>query len=426
MHPAEAPAPARHAEGQTDPARDGVTTPVGRRAGRSVAILLLGVMGGAATLAWFGITDRAKGMQEIETWTAKQAVPTVRLVQPKRGPMSEDLTLPGSLSAYSTGSLYARASGYVTAWHKDIGARVKKDEVLAEISAPDLDQQLVEARATLAQLQAAIAQAQANADLSEATNKRTSRLVAQGWSSEERGDTDRFTSVSRTAALSVAKANLLAQQAVVGRLEELTRFKEIRAPFDGVVTSRTVDIGDLLTAGGTSGKPLFRVSDIHRVRAYVHVPQAFLAAMKPGLKATLHVPGYENPFTAEVTTTSNAVAEDSRKGLVELQADNPDGKLWPGAFTEVHFHLPTNADTLRVPATALMFNRSGMMVAEVEDHRVRLKPVTLGRNLGNEVEIRSGVTPDERLVDNPQEYLATGDVVRIAGEDSPPRTASAE
>ncbi len=160
---------------------------------------MFGLCAGAASLAWFGIADRAKGMQEIEGWTAKQAVPTVRLVQAKRGPMSEDLTLPGSLSAYSTGSLYARASGYVTAWHKDIGARVKKDEVLAEISAPDLDQQLAEARATLVQLQAAIAQAQANADLSEATNKRTSRLVAQGWSSEERGDTDRFTSVSRTA-----------------------------------------------------------------------------------------------------------------------------------------------------------------------------------------------------------------------------------
>ncbi len=212
---------------------------------------------------------------------------------------------------------------------------------------------------------------------------------------------------------------------MVGRLEELTRFKEIRAPFDGVVTARSVDLGDLLTAGGTSGKPLFRVSDIHRVRVYVHVPQAFLAAMRPGLKATLQVPGYENPFAAEVTTTANAVAEDSRKGLVELQADNPDGRLWPGAFAVVHFHLPSNPGTLRVPATALMFNRSGTLVAEVEDHKVRLKPVALGRNLGNEVEIRSGVTPDERLVDNPQEYLASGDIVRIAGEDTPPRTASA-
>ncbi|MCJ2104661.1 efflux RND transporter periplasmic adaptor subunit [Methylobacterium sp. E-041] len=396
------------------------------RSGRRVGALLAGVAIGAAALAWVGISDRAKGMQEVESWTERQAVPTVRVVHARRGPMDEDLTLPGSLSAFYTGTLYARASGYVTAWHRDIGARVRKDEVLAEISAPDLDQQLAEARATLVQLQAAVDQAQANADLSAATNKRTARLVTQGWSSEERGDTDRFTAASRTAALSVAKANIVAQQANVGRLEELTRFKEVRAPFDGVVTARNVDIGDLLTAGGTSGRPLYRVSDLHRVRAYVNVPQAFLAVMKPGLKASLRVPGQEAAFDAEVTSTANAIAEDSRKGLVELQADNPEGKLWPGAFVEVRFHVPSDPGTLRVPATALVFDRNGTQVAQVgDDHRIALKPVTLGRNLGNEVEVRAGVTTAERLIDNPQEFLASGDVVRVAGEEAAPRTASA-
>jgi membrane fusion protein (multidrug efflux system) len=394
---------------------------------RNVATLLSSVAVGAAALAWVGISDRAKGMQQVDAWTERQAVPTVRVVHAQRGPMSEDLSLPGSLSAYYTGSLYARASGYVTAWHKDLGARVRKDEVLVQISAPDLDQQLAEARATLTQLQAAVDQAQANADLSAATNKRTTRLVAQGWSSEERGDTDRFTAASRTAALSVAKANIVAQQANVGRLEELTRFKEIRAPFDGVVTARNVDIGDLLTAGGTSGKPLYRVSDIHRVRVYVNVPQAFLGAMKPGLKASMRVPGLEEAFTAEVTSTANAIAEDSRKGLVELQADNPDGRLWPGAFVEVQFHVPSNPGTLRVPATALVFNRNGTLVAQVQDdHRVALKPVTLGRNLGTDVEVRAGITPAERLIDNPQEFIASGDLVRVAGQDDAPHTASAE
>ncbi|MCJ2057084.1 efflux RND transporter periplasmic adaptor subunit [Methylobacterium sp. J-048] len=394
--------------------------------GRRVGLLLAGVAIGAAALAWVGINDRAKGMQEVESWTEQQAVPTVRVVHARRGPMDEDLTLPGSLSAFYTGTLYARASGYVTAWHRDIGARVRKDEVLAEISAPDLDQQLAEARATLVQLQAAVDQAQANADLSAATNKRTARLVTQGWSSEERGDTDRFTAASRTAALSVAKANIVAQQANVGRLEELTRFKEVRAPFDGVVTARNVDIGDLLTAGGTSGRPLYRVSDLHRVRAYVNVPQAFLAVMRPGLKASLHVPGQEASFDAEVTSTANAIAEDSRKGLVELQADNPEGKLWPGAFVEVRFHVPSDPGTLRVAATALVFDRNGTQVAQVgDDHRVALKPVTLGRNLGNEVEVRAGVGIADRLIDNPQEFLASGDVVRVTGEEAAPRTASA-
>ena len=394
---------------------------------RKVATLLSGAAGGAAALAWAGISDRAKGMQEIDAWTERQSVPTVRVVHAQRGPMNEDLSLPGSLSAYYTGSLYARASGYVTAWHKDLGARVRKDEVLVQISAPDLDQQLAEARATLTQLQAAVDQAQANADLSAATNKRTTRLVEQGWSSEERGDTDRFTAASRTAALSVAKASLVAQQANVGRLEELTRFKEIKAPFDGVVTARNVDIGDLLTADGTSGKPLYRVSDIHRVRVYVNVPQAFFGAMKPGLKASMRVPGLEETFTAEVTSTANAIAEESRKGLVELQADNPDGRLWPGAFVEVQFHMPSNPGTLRVPTTALVFNRNGTLVAQVQDdNRIALKPVSLGRNLGNEVEVRKGITTAERFIDNPQEFLASGDLVRVAGQDAPPHTASAE
>jgi membrane fusion protein, multidrug efflux system len=404
---------------------DPVETPTPSK--RKVVVLLLGVAAGAAALAYTGIADRAKGMQEVEAWTERQAVPTVRVVQAQRGPRDQELSLPGTLNAYYTGSLYARASGYVTAWHKDIGARVRKEEVLADISAPDLDQQLAEARATLVQLQAAVQQAQANADLSDATNKRTARLVTQGWSSEERGDTDRFTAASRAAALSVAKANLVVQQAVVSRLEELTRFKQIKAPFDGVVTARAVDIGDLLTAGGTSGRPLFRVSDIHRMRVYVNVPQGFLAVMKPGLKASLHVPGQDAAFSAEVTSTANAVAEDSRKGLVELQADNPDGALWPGAFVEVQFHVPSNPETLRIPTTALLFTKNGTQVAEVQDdHRVALRTVKLGRNLGNDVEIQSGVTLAQRLIDNPQEFLSSGDVVQIAGETALPRTASAE
>ncbi|GEP10849.1 efflux RND transporter periplasmic adaptor subunit [Methylobacterium gnaphalii] len=392
---------------------------------RKLFLLLCGVSVGAAFLAYSGITGRAKGMQETAAWTEAQSIPTVSVVQAKRGPQSEDLTLPGSLAAMSSAPLYARASGYVSAWNKDIGARVRKGDVLAEISAPDLDQQLAEARATLLQLEAAVQQAQANSDMSEATNRRTSRLVQQGWSSEERGDTDRFTAASRTAALSVAKANLVVQQAVVGRLEELSRFKQIRAPFDGIVTARTINVGDLLTAGGTAGRPLFRISDISRMRIYVDVPQAFLAAMKPGLKATLSVPGHEKSFTAEVTSTANAVSEESRKGLVELQADNPNGDLWPGAFTQVQFHIPSNPDTLRIPVTALMFNRNGTFVAEVQANKVELKPVNLGRNLGNDVEVRSGVMLSSRLIDNPQEFITTGDTVHVAGEPLAQHTASA-
>jgi membrane fusion protein (multidrug efflux system) len=386
---------------------------------RRILLLLCATAIGAIVLAVSGVTDRARSRQEVASWTNQQAIPTVRLIQPERSPAEADLVLPGNVNAYNSGSLFARASGYVTAWRQDIGAHVKKGDVLATISAPDLDQQLAEAKAQLVQLQAAVEQAQANADLGKVTDQRTSRLVAQGWSSAEQGDTDRLTSASRTAALAVAKANVTAQQAAVNRLQELAGFEEIKAPFDGVVTARNVDIGDLVSAGGTSGRALFQVADIHRMRVYVNVPQAFLGQIKPGVKATLRLPGQKETFEAELSSTSNALTENSRTALIELQADNPDGKMCPGAFTEVQFHFPSDLNTLRIPATALVFGPQGMRVAAVDaDNKVALRPVTLGRNLGNRVEIESGLSLSDRLIDNPAESTETGEVVRIAGEEA--------
>ena len=325
------------------------------------------------------------------------------------------MVLPGTVSAFDMSSLYPRASGYVAGWTKDIGARVTKGEVLATISAPDLDQQLAEAKAQLGQLTAAVQQAQANADLGQATDTRTARLVVQGWSSKEQGDTDRLTAASRTAALAVAKANVTTQEAVVGRLQELKRFEEIVAPFDGVVTARNVDVGDLVAAGATSGKALFQVADIHRMRIYVNVPQAYLGALKVGIAATLHLPGAKATVDARLVTTSNAVAESSRTASVELEADNADGKLWPGAFTEVQFHIPSDPDVLTIPMTAVVFGARGMQVAGVDGAgRVTLKPVELGRNLGDRGQVGSGLTADDRLIDNPLESTETGDIVKVS------------
>ncbi len=382
-------------------------------------LFFLGIIAvGAVAMATLGIMDRARSKQEVKDWTDEQAIPTVRLIQPERGPPEQPLLLPGNVSAYHSSALYARASGYVTAWHSDIGAHVKAGDVLATISAPDLDQQLEEARAQLVQLQAAVEQAQANAELGQVTNVRTARLVEKGWSTLEQGDTDRLTLASRNAALAVAKANVTAQQAAVSRLEELTRFENIKAPFDGVVTARNVNIGDLLNAGGTSGRALFQVADIHRMRIYVNVPQAFLGELKPGVKATLHVPGQQETFEAELVSTSNALEENSRTALIELQADNPDGKLWPGAFTEVQFHIPADPGILRIPATALIFGVDGMRVAALDGgNKVVMKPVRLGRDLGNRVEIQSGLSLSDRLIDNPQESIEAGAAVRIAGSD---------
>src|SRR5271155_54007 len=371
---------------------------------RRVLLLLGAVAIGAIATAGSGIGDRARSKQEVADWSNREAVATVRLVQPERSSTDQDLILPGNVNAFYSGTLFARASGYITTWQKDIGAHVMKGETLATISAPDLDQQLEEARAQLVQLKAAVEQAQANADLGKVTDARTSQLVTQGWSSKEQGDTDRLTAASRMAALSVAKANVVAQQAVMSRLVELTGFEQIKAPFDGVVTVRNVDIGDLVNAGGTTGRALYQVADIHRMRIYVNVPQAFLGELRPGIKATLHIPGQKETFVAELVSTSNALVETSRTALVELDADNAEGKLWPGAFAEVDFHIPSATDTLSIPATALIFGSKGMHAAVVDtDNKVVLKPVTLGRNLGNRYEVVSGLSVSDRLIDNPLE-----------------------
>ena len=402
-------------------AHESVPTP---RKGR-VVLVLGSVILVALGAAFFGVVDRARSMQEVETWTQDQAIPSVHVISAKKGADEQALSLPGTVRAYTTGALYARASGYITSWAHDIGAHVKKGDVLATISAPDLDQQLAQAKAQLIQLKAAQVQSQADADLSVATEKRTSQLVTQGWSSAQRGDTDRYAAASRAAAVEVAKANVIAQQAAVGRLEELANFEQIVAPFDGIVTQRNVDIGDLVTAEGKSGHPLFQVSDLHRMRTYVDVPQAFLGAMKPGLEATLAVTGKGETFPAKVASTANAVTESSRTGLVELQSDNPDGALWPGSFTEVHFHIRSSGDTLSIPVTALIFARHGIQVAKIDgDSKVVLVPVDLGRNLGVDVEVKKGIAPDDKLVDNPQESIRNGDLVRVEGDAAKPMKTS--
>jgi membrane fusion protein, multidrug efflux system len=406
----ESPATPPKAESSSTPAKAPKTGRV---------LLLVSILAiGAAGLAFFGITNRAKSRQEVATWTDAQTIPTVRIVSPEHGPAEQELVLPGNVAAFNTGSLFARASGYIAAWHKDIGAHVTKDEILATISAPDLDQQLEQAKGQLVQLQAAVQQAQANAELGRATDVRTSQLVVQGWQSKQQGDNDRLNAASQAAALSVAKANVVAQQAAVKRLEELTAFEAIKAPFDGVVTVRNVNIGDLVDAGGNTGRALYQIADVHRMRIYVNVPQAFLGELAPGIKATLRLPGQKETFEAQLVSTSNALAENSRTSLVELQADNPDNKLWPGAFAEVHFHIPADSNTLTVPLTALYFGAKGMQVATLDaDDKVALKPVVVGRNFGAKVQIESGLTLSDRLVDSPLESTQTGDKVNVANPD---------
>ncbi|MGH6847768.1 MAG: efflux RND transporter periplasmic adaptor subunit [Methylocella sp.] len=336
---------------------------------------LTGVIAGAAAigLALYGIADRARTKHELQSWTNEQAIPSVKLVAPQLGPGEGELSLPGNVSAFYAGSIYGRVSGYVKDWYDDIGAHVKKGQVLAVIDSPDLDQQLAQARADLIR-------AQADEQLAQVTYERWKVLAKQNIVSQQAKD-------ERYGALGARTAGVQAAQANVARLEALTSFKNLTAPFDGIVTARSVDIGDLVNASRqTSLKALFVVSDIHKVRIYVEVPQAFLGEMKENLNATLQLPGMDETFQARLLTNSNAVSEQSRTGLVQLLADNPDGKLWPGAFTMVHFHIPSDPNILRIPATALIFGQHGMQVAMVDgENKVVLSKVQLGRNLGNYV-----------------------------------------
>jgi RND family efflux transporter MFP subunit len=359
----------------------------------------------AAAVATIGISNRAKSVQEVARWTTEQAIPTVAVVTPRLAPGQDELVLPGNIEAYYTGLIFARANGYVKHWEKDIGAHVTQGEVLALIDTPDLDQQLAQARADLQT-------AQANEKLSNVTADRWQTLAQRNIVSQQAKD-------EKVGDLEAKTATVQASQANVARLESLQSFNQLVAPFDGVVTTRGLDIGQLVTAGGNSGRPLYTVSDIHRVRIYVNVPQAFLAGLKPGLVASLVLPQYASEtFAASLTTTAHAVTPDSRSALVELQADNPDGTLWPGSYAEVHFHLEAKGQVLHIPATALFFGPRGIEVAGLtSEGKVQLSKVQLGRNLGSEVEVLSGLSPDAIVIDSPPESLIAGQGVRVAKKD---------
>jgi RND family efflux transporter MFP subunit len=355
----------------------------------------------AAAVAYTGISSRAREEQGLARWTDERAVPTVALVKPSRGAKGRELVLPGSIQAFTTAPLYARATGYVRTWNVDIGARVAAGDVLATLDTPELDQQLIQAKADLANAAAA-------EKLATLTAQRWHQLISHDAVSRQDLDTKDSDAASKHAAMQSAQAN-------VARLDTLASFKTITAPFAGIITQRNIDVGNLVSSG--TGTPLFQVADIHKVRVYVRVPQAFLAEIAPGNKAVLDLPQFpDRTFEATLVTTSNSVAEDSRTALVQLQADNANGKLWPGAFTEVHFQLPADPDALRVPATALIFGEHGMRVAVLDgDGKAAFKTVQLGRDLGDEAEIVSGLAASDQVIDQPPETLNSGDLVHVAG-----------
>jgi len=375
-----------------------VKTPSRRR------LLLVGIIAlvAAGAVATYGLISRARSNQDLVRWTNAQAVPTVALAELVRGAGEQILILPGDIQPYNKAAIYARVNGYLKSWNTDIGAPVKAGEVLASIDAPDLDQQLAQARATLAS-------AKANYDIAATTANRYGTLVKEQATSQQTAD--------QTAADAAAKKAVMdANEANVRQLEAMQSFKQIVAPFDGVVTARNTNLGALINAGNTAGQELFEVSDLHRVRIYVQVPQAFTANLRPGLKATFEMPQYPGQkYDATLVTTSSAVNATSRSMLVELQADNLDGKLVGGAYCRVNFQIPGDPNVVRIPATALTPVNRGVQVAIVGDgNKVVLKSIQLGRDFGDTVEVAAGLDPQDRVINSPPETLQSGDVVQLA------------
>jgi len=373
----------------------------------------------AIVIAVLGILQRHTHEAEVAQWTLEQATPTVAVISPQVGAATQYLTLPGTVQAWYEAPIYARISGYLKNWYFDYGAHVKKGDVLGEIETPDLDAQLSGAQAKLNSARALVAVREAEKQFAESTYQRW-RDSPKGVVSVQEQEAKEADFNSAKARLNSATAEVAADQGEVDRLQAMESFKSITAPFDGVVTARETDIGALINAGsgtgGGDGPELFRVADLHKMRIYVQVPQQLSAGIQNGMAADLHLPQYpDKTFKAAVATTSNAINTSARTLLVELHADNPDGQLQPGAYAQVDFELPTNPNVVRIPTSALIFRERGMEVAAlVAGDKIELKPVTLGRNLGTEVEIVKGLAPSDRLVNSPSDSLATGDIVRVA------------
>jgi RND family efflux transporter MFP subunit len=387
---------------------------------RSLRRFGLVAVAAAVIIAAVGILERRGHEAEVKQWTQEQAIPTVALISPQHGASTKRVALPGTVQAWYDASIYARVPGYLKDWYFDYGAHVKKGDVLAEIETPDLDAQLAAAQAKLNSAQAVVLVRQAEKQFAETTYERW-RSSPKGVVSEQEQESKQADYNSAVARVRAAQAEAVADQGEVDRLQALEGFKKILAPFDGVVTARETDIGALINAGsGNNGPELFRVADIHEMRVYVQVPQQLSAGIRLGLPAELHLPQYPSKsFKATVATTSSAINLNARTLLVELHAENTDDELQPGAYAQVTFELPSDPNIVQVPTSALIFRERGTEIAIVgPDDKVELKPVTLGRNLGTEVEILSGLSPSDRVINSPPDSLGAGDTVRIAGQQS--------
>ncbi|MEJ0037010.1 MAG: efflux RND transporter periplasmic adaptor subunit [Gammaproteobacteria bacterium] len=354
-----------------------------------------------------GILASQRANAELKTDTESNSLVTVATTLPQSQGGDADLSLPGNVQAQTDAPIYARTSGYLKRWLVDIGTPVKAGQLLAEIDAPEVDQQLRQAQADLAD-------AQAGQEIAKVTADRWRGL--QQTDSVSKQDADEKISLAATGV-----AKLQAAQANLQRLRELSGFKKIVAPFDGVVTARNTDVGQLIAAGGGSGPELFRIADVRQLRLYVHVPQAYAAAMQPNLEADVQFPDRPGfTYKAKLERTSNSL-DTSRTLLAQLIVDNAKNELLPGAYAEVTFKLPSSASAaFKLPANVLLFRGDGLLVATVDGTgHVAMKPVTLGRDFGSEIEIVHGLSATDNVILSPPDSLADHAEVRVAQPAAP-------
>ncbi len=356
----------------------------------------------AIGLAFWGVSTRAKALSVVTRETRELAVPTVAVIKPERGAPQQEIALPGTMQAFTDAAIYARTNGYLRKWYVDIGARVKAGQVLADIDTPEVDQQLEQARADLAT-------AEANARLAQSTAERYRDLIKTD--SVSRQDLD-----NANGALEARMTGVTSSSANVRRLEQLHGFGKLTAPFDGVITARSTDVGALIDSG-SNAKELFHIAAVHRLRVFVNVPEIYSRAAVQGMKADLTLSEYPGrTFTGTLARTSQSIDVASRTLLTEIDVENPKGELLPGSYAEVHLKLPTEASTFKLPVNAVIFGTDGVRAAIVgPDGSVKLQPITLGRDYGNSLEVVAGLTGNEQVVVNPPDSLETGQHVRIGG-----------
>jgi membrane fusion protein (multidrug efflux system) len=369
--------------------------------GRLFLVGLIALVGGAAIVV-SGIGEREKSDAKLQEWTEAQAVPTVALVALNPTPGVSSLNLPGRLEANLRAPIYARVSGYVKDWKVDIGARVKAGETLAEIEAPDLDQQLLQTRADLTS-------AQASAKLAAVTLSRGKSLLTSNAVSQQDVDQRAADLANKDAAVHSGEAN-------VERLQVLSGYKKVAAPFDGLVTERNTDVGALISAGSSAGLAMFVVSDVHKLRVMINVPQNYAPQIPLGSHASMTVPEYPGrTFPAVVEASTHSVDVGSGTTHMQLVVDNAAGELMPGGYANVRADLAGVAGSFRIPVSALIFDAAGLRVATVDaNDKVAFKPVTIARDLGGEIEIGTGVAANDRVIATPPDGLAEGDAVKIA------------